>query len=535
MAAVARPIRLIAGFITVGFWTLASRILGFVRDILIAAYMGTGPVAEAFFIAFSLPNMFRRFFAEGAFNTAFVPMFSKKLEAGENPLGFARDAFSGLASVLIVLTLVAQLVMPWLVLAVAGGFAGDVRLELAVDMGRVAFCYILFISLAALASGLLNATGRFAAAAAAPILLNLILIAALILAESGAVSGVTFGVETPTTASLTGLHHGTLLVWGTVLAGIAQLALVWVVAARLGFRLVPGWPRLTPDMRKLAMIMLPAMLAAGVVQVNLLVGRQVGSFFDGAIAWMSLADRLYQLPLGVVAIAIGIVLLPDLSRRLQAGDTIGGRDALSRAGEISLALTVPAAVALCVIPTPLVSVLFERGAFTADDTAQTALALAAYGLGLPAFVLQKVLQPLYFAREDTRSPFRFALVAMVVNAVVAIWLSFFIGFIGAAIATSVAGWAMVWLLLRGKRDMGEVARFDDRYRQRLGRIVLAAFIMGLGLVIAATALSPLLGTPGWRYLALLVLVLCGLALYGIAGQLLGAFRLSEFSSALRRR
>ena len=534
MAAVARPIRLIAGFITVGFWTLASRILGFVRDILIAAYMGTGPVAEAFFIAFSLPNMFRRFFAEGAFNTAFVPMFSKKLEAGENPLGFARDAFSGLAIVLIVLTLVAQLVMPWLVLAVAGGFAGDVRLELAVDMGRVAFCYILFISLAALASGLLNATGRFAAAAA-PILLNLILIAALILAESGAVSGVTFGVETPTTASLTGLHHGTLLVWGSVLAGIAQLALVWVVAARLGFRLVPGWPRLTPDMRRLAMIMLPAMLAAGVVQVNLLVGRQVGSFFDGAIAWMSLADRLYQLPLGVVAIAIGIVLLPDLSRRLQAGDTIGGRDALSRAGEISLALTVPAAVALCVIPTPLVSVLFERGAFTADDTAQTALALAAYGLGLPAFVLQKVLQPLYFAREDTRSPFRFALVAMVVNAVVAIGLSFFIGFIGAAIATSVAGWAMVWLLLRGKRDMGEVARFDDRYRQRLGRIVLAAFIMGLGLVIAATALSPLLGTPGWRYLALLVLVLCGLALYGVAGQLLGAFRLSEFSSALRRR
>jgi putative peptidoglycan lipid II flippase len=269
--------------------------------------------------------------------------------------------------------------------------------------------------------------------------------------------------------------------------------------------------------------------------VNLLVGRQVGSFFDGAIAWMSLADRLYQLPLGVVAIAIGVVLLPDLSRRLQAGDSIGGRDALSRAGEISLALTVPAAVALCVIPTPLVSVLFERGAFTADDTAQTALALAAYGLGLPAFVLQKVLQPLYFAREDTRSPFRFALVAMVVNAVVAIGLAMTIGFIGAAIATSVAGWTMVWLLLRGKRDMGEVARFDDRYRQRLGRIVLAAFIMGLGLVMGATALSPLLGTAGWRYLALLVLVLWGLVLYGIAGQLLGAFRLSEFGRALRRR
>ncbi|MBF9046083.1 murein biosynthesis integral membrane protein MurJ [Rhodobacterales bacterium LSUCC0031] len=530
-----RPIRLIAGFITVGFWTLASRILGFLRDILIAAYIGTGPVAEAFFVAFSLPNMFRRFFAEGAFNTAFVPMFSKKLEADDNPLGFARDAFAGLASVLIVLTLVAQLAMPWLVLAMASGFAGDVRLEMAVDMGRVAFAYILFISLAALLSGLLNATGRFAAAAAAPILLNLILIAALVLAESGLIAGATFTVTTPITATLTGLHHGTLLVWATVIAGVAQLALVWAAAARIGFRLLPSRPRLTPDMRKLAMIMLPAMLAAGVVQVNLLVGRQVGSFFDGAIAWMSLADRLYQLPLGVVAIAIGVVLLPDLSRRLQAGDTAGGRDALSRAGEISLALTVPAAVALCVIPTPLVSVLFERGAFTADDTAQTALALAAYGLGLPAFVLQKVLQPLYFARADTRSPFRYALVAMVVNAVVAIGLSFAIGFVGAAIATSVAGWTMVWLLLRGKAHMGESARFDDRYRLRLGRIVLAAFIMGLGLVMGATALSPLLGTAGWRYLALMVLVMGGIALYGAAGQLLGAFRLSEFGRALRRR
>ena len=535
MASVARPIRLIAGFVTVGFWTLASRILGFVRDILIAAYMGTGPVAEAFFIAFSLPNMFRRFFAEGAFNTAFVPMFSKKLEAGENPLGFARDAFSGLASLLIALTLVAQLAMPWFVLAMAGGFAGDVRLELAVDLGRVAFGYILFISLAALVSGLLNATGRFAAAAAAPILLNLILIGALVLAESGLLAGATIAVDTETDAALTGLHHGTLMVWSILLAGIAQLVWVWIMAARIGFRLVPHWPRLTPDMRKLAVIMLPAMLAAGVVQINLLVGRQVGSFFEGAIAWMSLADRLYQLPLGVVAIAIGVVLLPDLSRKLQAGDGAGGRQALSRAGEISLALTVPAAVALCVIPAPIVSVLFERGAFTAQDTAQTALALAAYGLGLPAFVLQKVLQPLYFAREDTRSPFRFALVAMVVNAVVAIGLSYVIGFIGAALATSVAGWTMVWLLLRGKRAMGEAARFDARYMQRMGKIILASLIMGLGLVIAATALAPMLDTSGLRYVALMALVLGGIGLYGLAGQLVGAFRVAEFRDALRRR
>jgi putative peptidoglycan lipid II flippase len=534
MATAARPIRLITGFITVGFWTLGSRILGFARDIMIAAFMGSGPVSEAFFVAFSLPNLFRRFFAEGAFNTAFVPMFSKKLEAGDDPLGFARDALSGLATVLIALTLVAQVAMPWLVLAMAGGFAGDVRFELAVDFGRIAFGYILFISLAALLSGLLNATGRFAAAAAAPILLNLILIAALILAETGIGAGAAIDVSTGDGATLTGLHHATFLVWGTLVAGLAQLALVWVAAARSGYRLIPHLPRLTADMRRLAIIMLPAMLAGGVVQINLLVGRQVASFFDGAIVWLSLADRLYQLPLGVVGIAIGVVLLPDLARRLRAGDEAGGRDALSRAGEVSLALTVPAAVALCVIPTPLVSVLFQRGAFTADDTVQTALALAVYGLGLPAFVLQKVLQPLYFAREDTRTPFRFALVAMVINAAAAVGLASVIGYLGAAFGTTLAAWAMVWLLLRGRHAMGEVATFDARYRQRIGRIVLAALVMGVGLVILATLLAPLLGTPGWRYPALLLLVGGGVVFYGISGQMLGAFRLTEFRTAFRR-
>lgn len=534
MASTTRPIRLLSGFVTVGMWTLGSRILGFVREILIAAFMGVGPVTEAFYVAFSLPNMFRRFFAEGAFNTAFVPMFSKKLEAGEDPLTFARDAFAGLATVLIVLTLVAQLAMPWFVLAMAGGFAGDVRFELAVDFGRIAFGYILFISLAALLSGLLNATGRFAAAAAAPILLNVILITLLVVADSGVISEAVIGVAALPGDDLTGLHEGTLLVWGILLAGVAQVALVWFAAARAGFRLTPRLPRLTPDMRQLAIIMLPAMLAGGVVQINLLVGRQVASFFDGAIAWLSFADRIYQLPLGVVGIAIGVVLLPDLSRRLRAGDGEGGRYALSRAGEISLALTIPAAVALVVIPVPLVSVLFERGAFGAEDTAATALALAAYGLGLPAFVMQKVLQPLYFAREDTKTPFRYALIAMIINAVVAIGLAYSIGFIGAALGTSIAGWAMVWLLLRGKRGMGEVARFDARFLYRIWRIMVASLLMGLFLVLTSSALGSALVTPGLRYSALALLVMGGAVVYFGTGHLLGAFRVSEFRNALRR-
>jgi len=525
-----KPIRLVSGFVTVGFWTLMSRILGFVRDILIAAFMGAGPVAEAFLVAFSLPNMFRRFFAEGAFNTAFVPLFSKKFEAGEDPQCFAQDAFSGLASILIVLTLLAQVFMPWLVLAMAAGFAGDERLPLAVAFGRIAFAYILFISLAALLSGVLNATGRFAAAAAAPLLLNIVLIAAIVLAEMTDAQGMAIaGAGEPE-----GLAHGTFLVWGVLVAGVAQLGLVWVAAARAGFRLTLRLPRLTPDMKRLAVIALPAMLAGGVVQINLLVGRQVGSFFDGAIAWLSYADRLYQLPLGVVGIAVGVVLLPDLSRRLRSNDEQGGRDALSRAGEIALALTIPSAVALMVMPVPIVSVLFERGAFGPDDTVATALALAVYGAGLPAFVLQKVLQPLYFAREDTRTPFRYALVAMVVNAVAAVGFAMLLGFIGAAIGTTLAAWAMVWLLLRGRRDMGDVARFDARFKRRLWRIVAASVLMGGGLWSGVLVWGPLLGLPGWKYLGLAILVVGGIAVYAILGQLLGAFRVGEFRRALRR-
>ncbi len=535
MAPASKPIRLISGFFTVGVWTMASRLLGFVRDILLAAFLGTGPVAEAFLVAFALPNMFRRFFAEGAFNTAFVPLFSKKLETGENPFGFAQDAFSGLASILIVFTLLAQLFMPALVFSMASGFADDIRFELAVGFGRIAFVYILFISLSALLSGVLNATGRFAAAAAAPVLLNIILVAVLLLADQGWLSSIAIRVSTPDAAEGVLLHYGTLLTIGVVLAGIAQMALVWIAAARAGYALRLTRPRLTPDMRKLAAIALPAMLAGGVVQINLLVGRQVASFYDGAIAWLSYADRLYQLPLGVVGIAIGIVLLPDLSRRIGAGDAAGGRAAFSRAGEIALALTIPAAVALVTIPVPLVSVLFQRGAFGPDDTASTALALAVYGVGLPAFVLQKVFQPLYFAREDTRSPFRFAMVAMVVNAVVAVGLSYVIGFIGAAIATSAAAWVMVGLLSRGRHSFGDVAQFDARFRTRIWRIIAASAAMGVVLVLGTLVLGPFLGSgSSLRYLALALLVVTGMGSYAGFARAFGAFKVSDFRTAMRR-
>lgn len=511
-----QPIRLIRGFLTVGAWTLASRLVGFIRDVMIANYLGTGPVAEAFLVAFSLPNMFRRFFAEGAFNTAFVPIFSKKLEAGEGAHRFANDAFTGLALTVLVVSLIAMALMPWLVLAQAGGFAGDPRLDLATHFGRICFPYILFISLTALLSGLLNAAGRFMAAAGAPVLLNLIFIAAMLLADR--------------------LHWdmGTTMAWATPVTGLAQLALVWVAAARMGFPLRFVRPRLTPDLRHLLAVAGPAVLAGGVVQINLLVGRQVGSFFDGAIAWLSYADRLYQLPLGVVGIAIGIVLLPDISRRLKAGDVAGSRHAFSRATEFALFLTLPAAVALVVISVPLIRVLFERGEFTAADTNPTALALAVYGVGLPAFVLQKVLQPLYFAREDTRTPFRFALWSMVVNAVLAVGLSPFLGFIAAALGTTLSGWAMTVQLWLGTRQMGEAARADARLRARLPRILAASALMGVTIWAGGQFLAEPLAHSGHRYWAMAVLVLGGFAVYAIASVVTGAFQPSDFRAGFSR-
>jgi putative peptidoglycan lipid II flippase len=527
------PIRLVSGFLTVGVWTMASRVLGFVRDVMIALFLGAGPVADAFFVAFALPNMFRRFFAEGAFNMAFVPMFSKKVEGGEDAERFASDAFSGLAGVLVVITVLALVAMPWLVLAMASGFSGDVRFDLSVALGRIVFVYILFISLAALLSGALNATGRFAAAAAAPLVLNVILVAALALAELGLLEEL-LSIKAPGVPGLNGLHHGTLLAIGVVLAGIAQLALLWVAVRRSGLRIRLHAPRMTPELKRLAIIAAPAALAGGVVQVNLLVGRQVASFFDGAIAWLSYADRLYQLPLGVVGIAIGVVLLPDLSRRLQADDTAGGKQAFNRAAEICLVLTVPAAVALMIIPVPLVSVLFERGRFGSEDTAATALAVAVYGAGLPAFVLQKVYQPLFFSREDTRTPLRYAIVALLVNAAIAIGLAPMIGYIAAAIGTTVAGWVMVWLLFHGATRLGDAATLDERFRHRLPRIIAASIAMGGILLAASYVLGGMLDQPGLRYLALAALVGLGIATYFGAGHALGAVRIGELKSSMRR-
>ena len=494
---------MIRGFLTVGGWTLLSRVLGFARDILIARFLGTGAVAEAFFVAFSLPNMFRRFFAEGAFNMAFVPLYAKKLEAdGAEADAFARDAVAGMVVILTLLSVLGIVFMPALVLAMASGFADDARFGLAVEYGRIAFPYIFLISLAALVSGVLNSNGRFLAAAAAPAFLNIVFIAALaalwffpgLYPKATPVPALPYGLG-PRLGRAGGWCRPACprLVGGAT--GGAQAPAPPPAAAHAGSQAPPGDRRARPPW--------PAAWCRSTCSS----GATWPAGSTARIAWLSYADRLYQLPLGLVGIAIGVVLLPDLSRRVRAEDAEGQRDAYSRAFEFGLMLTLPAAIALLVIPLPLVSILFERGAFGPDDTAATAIALMIYALGLPAFVLQKVLQPLYFAREDTRRPLRYALVSLLVNAGAAVGLAPVLGLRrGGASAPALAAWAMVWFLLwRGARVDGAPPRtLDTVGRGGASGASLLAARAAMGVVLWAAdliVLGPMFGTA-WRGLAL---------------------------------
>ena len=510
--------RLLGGFATVGGWTMASRVLGFLRDVLIAGLLGAGPVAEAFFVAFRLPNMFRRFFAEGAFNAAFIPLFAKRLE-GEGEAAaksFAEEAMAALASALILFTLLALLAMPVMVMALASGFRGDPeRFELAVLFGRICFPYILFISLAALFSGVLNSFGKFAAAAAAPVLLNVILCG--VLAAAWAL----------------GLNRGVALSWAVLAAGMAQLALLVWAARKIGMGLALRRPRWTPGVARVVQLGIPAALAGGVVQINLLVGTQVASYTEGAVGWLWYADRVYQLPLGVVGVAIGVVLLPELSRLVRAGDDGAALGTLNRAGEFAMILTVPATVALLAIPETITAALFERGAFTIADSRATALALAVYAAGLPAFILQKILQPAYFAREDTRRPLRYAVVSMAINLVVAIGLMPVMGYLAAALGTVLAAWANFFLLWRGAGQIGAEFRLDDRMRRRGPRIVLAALAMGTVVLIATEAVA----TVGFGRSAFGLLGIVGLGMLAYIGfaAFFGGFVPREIAAMMRRR
>ena len=512
---------MLRGILTVGGWTMASRLLGFARDMLIAALAGTGGVADAFFVANKLPNMFRRLFGEGAFNAAFVPEFTGLLatEGHQAAKVFAQQAISVLAFWLLGLTVLGEVFMPSIMHVLAPGFAAEPgKFVLAVDLARITFPYLILICLSALLSGVLNGLDHFAAAAAAPMLYNLISIAAMLLLTR----------YVPTV--------GHALAWGVSVAGVAQLALLAWATRRAGMPLSIPRPRLTRAMRVLLRRMGPGLVGASAMQLNQVVDVIVGSLLPpGAISLLYYADRVNQLPLGTIGAAVGTALLPLLSRQVRGPDPAAAIATLNRALEFALVLTVPAALALMVAGYPILSVLFGRGAFTQEAARLSSQSLAAYAVGLPFFVLVKVLAPAFFARGDTGTPVRIGMITLVLNFALNLALMLPLQHVGPALATSLAAMFNVVALAVVLHRRGFLVA-DRRLRQRLPRMAVAAVAMAVTLWLVQRELfDPAALAGGLRWAALAVLVGGGCAVYGAAGLLLGAFDAGELLRRVRRR
>ncbi|MFN3930370.1 MAG: murein biosynthesis integral membrane protein MurJ [Brevundimonas sp.] len=461
--------------------TLVSRLVGFARDVVISAALGAsaGPAADAYNTALNFPNLFRRIFAEGAFAAAFVPAYARTLETEGEAVAdqVATDALAAVAFATVALTIVAQLTMPWLMTVINVGFLDDpARFKLAVILTQITMPYLPCMAIAALLSGVLNARGRFIVSGAYPILLNLIMLAAVIPARGDQV-GAAYAAS-----------------WAVLAAGVAQAGLCWWAVRKAGANIRIGLPRLTPAVKAIIITAVPAAIGNSATQINVFISGNLSSFVAGGRTWLATADRLYQLPLGLVGVAIGIALLPRLSRAVASKDHQQQQASMDEALILSMALTLPAAAALMAMPYFLIDALFTRGAFLTFDAVNTARALFQFGWGVPAFVLIRILAPAFFARGDTRTPMKFALVSVAVNAALAIGL-FYAGWGVAGIAAAVSGAA--WtnaLLLGGALWRRGLYRPGAAALSRLGRIAAAA--AGLAVVVGvAASLRSVFETP----------------------------------------
>ena len=505
---------------TVGFYTLVSRVMGFLREVLTANFLGAGPVADAFFVALRLPNLFRSLFAEGAFNAAFVPLFAGHIaEHGRDVAKrFAEDTLAVLLTALLAMVILAEVFAPALVHVIAPGFAEEpAKFTLTVALTRITFPYLLYISLVSLQGGVLNSLERFAAVAATPTLLNIFLISALVFVRP---------------------VSGEALAWAVTAAGFAQFLWLMVSCWQAGMALGLPMPRLTPEVKRLLKLMIPGTFGAGVTQLNLVVSTAIASLLPtGAVAYLNYADRLNQLPLALVGIAVGTAILPSLSRQVRTGDVAGAIHTQNRGLELALLLTLPAAVALGTLAHPMLATLFQRGAFGPKETAAVTPALAAYAAGLPAFVLIKILAPGFFARHDTATPVKIAALAMLVNAICTVLLGFVLplAHVGIAMATSIAGWLNAMGLLTMLIRRGHFV-LDSRARRSIPRIAAAALGMGVLLLLLERALTaPLAGRFPERLTPHVMLVAVGLASFAALALLAGAADWREVLRRLRRR
>ena len=512
--------------------TLVSRFAGFARDVVISAALGAsaGPAADAYNTALNFPNLFRRIFAEGAFAAAFVPAYAKTLETEGEAVAdkIATDALAAVAFATVILTVIAQLTMPWLMTVINVGFLDDpARFKLAVILTQITMPYLPCMAIAALLSGVLNARGRFIVSGAYPILLNLIMLAAVIPSRGDQV-GAAYAAS-----------------WAVLAAGISQAGLCWWAARKAGADIRLSLPRLTPPVKAIIITAVPAAIGNSATQINVFISGNLSSFIAGGRTWLATADRLYQLPLGLVGVAIGIALLPRLSRAVASQDHGQQQASMDEALTLSMALTLPAAAALMAMPYFLIDALFTRGAFLQVDAINTAHALFQFGWGVPAFVLIRILAPAFFARGDTRTPMKYALVSVVVNAVLAIGLfQLGWGIAGIAAAVSGAAWANA-LLLGGTLWRRGVYRPSPQAMSRLVRIGLAA--AGLAVVVAlATSARPLIEAPvaqglsmlnlsvGAKEVALLLVTAVGGLTYLVLAFLTRAVTVAEVRGLIRR-
>lgn len=506
---------------TVGGLTGLSRLAGFARDVLTATVLGTGPIADAFFVALKLPNFFRRITAEGAFSVSFVPLYSEALEKeGEEKADqFAGNAMGLMFWILLAFTIIVMWFMPQVIRMIAPGFGDDPeRLGMAVTLSRITFPYLLMMSMAALLGGVLNAHGVFAPFAAAPIFFNLSLIALLLLA---------YWFETP----------GHALAWGVLVAGVLQFVLLWFFVKRMKIPVRLRRPQIDIRIKKLFRLMLPGIIGAGVMQINLFADMIIGSLLEtGSISYLYYADRLNQLPLGMIGIAVGTALLPMLSRAIAAHDHAQSRNLFNRAMEICMFLGLPAATGLFIISYPIIKTLFEHGAFDHKAAVMTTGVLTAYAVGIPAYVASKVYSSAYWAHQDTVTPVKASVASALFNIGLALWLVFKTdaGVIGIAVSTSLAGWLQIALLAYGLRRHDHIG-FDTRFKKNFVKIVLSCALMGAFLYTAKAFLRDFyIGNDLFtaNVTALSLLVAGGALVYGLSVTVTGVIKLQDFKKLL---
>ena len=502
---------LIASTSTFSFFTLISRILGYVRDILIAIFLGTGLFADAFFVAFRLPNTFRRLFSEGTFNAAFIPSYAGELAQNKTQADyFAKNVFNLLFIILLFFVLVAEIFMPQLIYLIAPGFYNDPqKFDLAVDLSRITFPFLFFICLASFFAAILNSYNKFAAAAAAPIILNIILIGSLLFSQWINISNIL------------------LLSYSVSFAGFLQL-IVLTYFVRKNFKPILSIKiKIDKKIKFFFKKLLPSIFSSGVTQINILVGTIIASFQAGAVSYLYYADRVYQINLAVAGIAVGTVMLPTLSKYIKENNYEKANNIQNRSLEICLFLSVPAAIALLLASEQIITSLFGYGTFGIQSVMNTATALTFFAFGVPAFSILKISSNLFFARNDTKTPFYLSLISVILNIIISVSLFNKFGFIIIPIATSITSWMNVLMhyYFIKKRNLHI---FDAKFIYKIPRIMLSVVAMGIILYLLLTFFSVKFNyNESWKFIYLFIIVTMSLISYFLISNFLGAFKFKD--------